>query len=108
MEMKLTEMYHAEKLEENLVIQESVNFSNADAKNAIRYLQNAMRSVGASNDKYAMLAFVIAAGLLPTFNYKMKDVWGFLNFFAQNASKGTGFRMNSDVEKELKKQYKIK
>lgn len=105
--MKLSEIYKKD-LFDGKIIKESVNFSNSDAKSAIRYLQNALRSTGATNDKYEMLAFIVAAGLLPSFNNKINDVWNFMKFFANNANKGTNFRMNSDIEKELEKQFKIK
>lgn len=105
--MKLTEIYEKELFDGN-IIKESVNYSNADAKNAIRYLQNALRSTGSANDKYEMLAFIVAAGLLPSFNNKINDVWNFMKFFANNANKGVGFRMNQNVEAEIKKQFKIK
>ena len=90
------------------VIKESVNFNNSNITSATKALQSALRAASSSDDKYQILAYIIAGALLPSFNNKVGDVWNFLKFFATNASKGLSFKKNQDVEQALEKNFKIK
>lgn len=101
--VSINQMFNIKEDQKEL-IKESVNFKRSEIVNATNMLKKAMNTASNSNDKYQVLAATIFGAMWdPKKKNSSDEVWNFMKFFAQNASKGKGFRMNQEIEKAFEK-----
>jgi hypothetical protein len=91
----------------SIVLKENVDFKRSQIANAEKYLEQALKTVSNTNDKYQILIYIVLKAM--NINAKnQKSIWDFLSTFAKNILKGTGFRSNTVVIQELEKDPKWK
>lgn len=90
----------------SIILKENIDFKKSQITNAEKYLEQALKTVSNTNDKYQVLIYIVLKAM--NVNSKnQKSIWDFLSTFAKNILKGSGFRPNELVLQELKKDPKF-